>query len=177
MSEVAWLRKWYAYNAVARRGYLETFSRLPPEELSRDRGASFPTLIDIFAHSLGGTSYWIVRMSTLYGEPFEPFDGPETMSLDDLRRFDRVTEELVARLFSRLSEEDLDRSFLVPKAPGYWDAEFMASVRSTLLHVIEHELQHRGELNALLWQINVEPPILDWDKFEEMQTRPSTANP
>ncbi|MHB1909440.1 MAG: DinB family protein [Nitrososphaerales archaeon] len=177
MSEVAWLRKWYAYNAVGRLRYLETFSRLSPDELSRDRGASFPSLIDIFGHSLGGTSFWIVRMSTLYGEPFTPFDGPEKLSLEDLRRFNRATEELVDRLFSRLSEEDLDRSFLVPKVPGYWDEDFMASVRSTLHHVIEHELQHRGELNALLWQIDVEPPILDWDAFEEMQTHQSTAHP
>jgi len=173
MSEVDGLRKWYAYNAVARRGYLDTLSKLPPEELSKDRGASFPTLMDILGHSMGGTETWIVRMSALTGEPFAHFEGPDDWSVPELRRYDRYTEEIVERFFSRLSEKDLDRTFLVPKMPPWWDEDFTAGVRGTLLHVVEHELQHRGELNALLWQIDVEPPILDWEDFEKKQAEPS----
>jgi uncharacterized damage-inducible protein DinB len=177
VSEVEWIRRWYAYNAAARQGYLDTLSRLPPEELTRDRGASYPTLIDIMAHSLGGTSFWFRRMSTLYGEPFEGFDGPESMTLDDLQKFNQHTNKMVDQFFSRLSPGDLDRKFLVPKVPGFWDADFTAPVRGTLLHVIEHDLQHRGELNALLWQIDVDPPILDWGDFEELQAGSSNARP
>ncbi len=33
--------------------------------------------------------------------------------------------------------------------------------------MIEEELQHRGELNALLWQINVNPPVTGWNPWEE----------
>src|SRR5487761_468605 len=51
MSEVEWLRRWYAYNAVARQWYLATLSKLAPEELTRDRGASFPTLLDYLVRS------------------------------------------------------------------------------------------------------------------------------
>jgi uncharacterized damage-inducible protein DinB len=177
MSEVESVRNWYAYNAAARQGYFATLSKLPPEELKRDRGASFPTLLDILGHSLGGTSTWIVRMSALNGEAFTPFDGPDDMSLDDLRRFDTGLEEQVAQFFSRLKDEDLNRTYLVPKLPPWWDEDFTTSIRATLLHVIEHELQHRGELNALLWQIDVEPPILDWGSFEETSLRPPTPKP
>jgi uncharacterized damage-inducible protein DinB len=175
-SEVEWLHKWYDYNKVARRRYLETLSKLSPEELSRERGASFPTLLDIYGHSLGGTETWIVRMSALFGEPYARFDGPENWSIDELRRYDEATQDKVDRFFSQLSEEDLNRAYLVPKLPPWWEEDFTTSIRSTLLHVIEHELQHRGELNALLWQIDVEPPILDWDEFEKIQIRPSTVN-
>lgn len=177
MSEVEWLRRWYAYNAVARQRYFETLSKLAPEELTRDRGASFPTLLDILGHTLGGTTTWIVRMSAVNGEPFMPFDCPENPTLDDLRRYDKVVEEQVGEFFSRLKDEDLNRTFLVPKLPPWWDEDFTTSFRGTLLHVIEHELQHRGELNALLWQMDVEPPILDWDEFEKIQTRTSKPKP
>jgi uncharacterized damage-inducible protein DinB len=177
VSEVAWIRTWYAYNAAARQGYFATLSKLPPEELKRDRGASFPTLLDILGHSMGGIETWIVRMSALTGEPIPPCDLPEPESLDDLRKYDRWVEDKVDLFFSRLSDRDLDRTFLVPKLPPWWDEDFTAGVRSTLLHVIEHELQHRGELNALLWQIDVDPPILDWGTFDEMQTRSSTQRP
>ncbi|MFZ1024372.1 MAG: DinB family protein [Thermoplasmata archaeon] len=175
MSEVEWIRKWYAYNTAARHGYFETLSKLPAAEPSRDRGASFPTMLDILGHSMGGIESWIVRMSALTGERFAPYDGPESVSLDDLRKYERATEEQVDRFFSRLTDKDLDRTFLVPKLPPWWDEDFTAGVRSTLLHVIEHELQHRGELNALLWQIDVDPPIMDWGDFEKMQTHPSTG--
>ncbi len=53
MSELEAIRAWFAYLAAARRGYLETFDKLPPAELTRDRGASHPTLLDILAHSQG----------------------------------------------------------------------------------------------------------------------------
>lgn len=176
-TELESLRKWFAYNAVARRGYFEALTKVPPAELARDRGASFPTLLDILGHSLGGTSSWIRRMSVLFDEPFEGYDGREPATLDELRKFDAYTNQLVDHFFSKLKESDLDRQFLVKKLPPWWDADFMASVRNTIYHVVEHDLQHRGELNALLWQIDVEPPILDWDAFEEARIHPATANP
>jgi uncharacterized damage-inducible protein DinB len=177
MPEVEWLHRWYAYNAAARHGYFETLSKLPPKELSRDRGASCPTLLDILGHSVGGIETWIVRMSALTGEPFSPYDGPEPQSLADLQAYERATEKQVDQFFTRPSDSDLDRTFLVPKLPPWWDEEFIAGVRGTLLHVIEHELQHRGELNALLWQLDVEPPILDGESFENLAAPQPTAKP
>jgi uncharacterized damage-inducible protein DinB len=169
MSEVEWIRSWYNYNTVARQRYFETLSKLPPEELNRDRGASFPTLLDILQHSLGGISTWIVRMSALNGEPFRQFELPEAPTLEDVRRYDEALQGQVAEFFSRLSDKDLNRTYLVPALPPWWDEDYTTSIRSTLLHVVEHELQHRGELNALLWQIDVDPPILDWDEFEKIK--------
>jgi uncharacterized damage-inducible protein DinB len=64
-----------------------------------------------------------------------------------------------------------------PQASPWWNEDFTTSIRSTLQHVIEHELQHRGELNAVLWQIDVEPPILDWDDFEKIEALSSNAEP
>lgn len=163
------IRNWYLYNRVARQGYFETLSKLPPEELTRDRGASFPTMLDILGHSIGGTATWIVRMSAVNGERFKLEDLPEPQTLEDLRALSKVIDRCVDEFFSRLKEEDLDRTFLVPKLPPWWNEDFTTSFRSTLLHVIEHELQHRGELNALLWQIDVDPPILGWKEFEKIQ--------
>lgn len=175
VSELQSIRNWYTYNRVARQGYFVTLSKLAPEELTRDRGASFPTMLDILGHSIGGIETWIVRMSAVNGEPFKPYDGPDPQTLDDLRRYGQRIDGQVDEFFSRLKDEDLDRTYLVPKLPPWWDEDFTTSFRSTLLHVIEHELQHRGELNALLWQIDVEPPILDWGEFEKTRAGASNA--
>jgi hypothetical protein len=37
-SEVETFRAWFAYFADTRRDYLETIAKLPPAELTRDRG-------------------------------------------------------------------------------------------------------------------------------------------
>lgn len=171
MSELRSVRDWFGYNAAARQRYIDVLAKLPRAELLRDRGASFPTMLDILTHSMGGTETWIVRMSALNGEKFSDYDGPEEMTMDDVRQYDRVLQDQVRTFFARLTEADLDRTYRVPKLPPWWDEDFTTSVRSTLLHVIEHELQHRGELNALLWQIDVEPPIMDWDEFEAERAR------
>ncbi len=172
-TELQSIRDWYEYNRVARQGYFETLSKLPLEELKRDRGASFPTLLDILGHSIGGIETWIVRMSAVNGAKFELGDLPEPQTVDDLRAYGKVIDDCVDTFFARLKDGDLDRTFLVPKLPPWWDEDFTTSFRSTLLHVIEHELQHRGELNALLWQIDVDPPVLDWDEF--VKRRPASA--
>ena len=165
VTELQSIRSWYDYNRVARQAYFDTLAKLPPAELARDRGASWPTLLDILGHSIGGIETWIVRMSAVNGERFKTDDLREPQNLEELRAYSHVIDGFVDEFFGRLKNEDLDRTFLVPKMPPWWDEDFTTSFRSTLLHVIEHELQHRGELNALLWQIDVDPPILNWDEF------------
>lgn len=115
---------------------------------------------------------WINRMSKIHNTFVSSYNPPEPSSLSDLRRLSEEAEKEVDDFFSYLTEEDLDQTYFVPKLPPWWDEDYNASVRGTLYHLIEHELQHRGELNALLWQINVDPPIMDWPFME-----PSTPKP
>ena len=170
VSELESLKMWFAYNARARKAYLATLSKLSTEDLNRNRGASFPSLVDIFTHTLGGLASWVNRMSSLHNAGHAEFDAPEPLSLADLRRFNDTTEQQVDEFFAHLTLDDLDRPYLVTKAPPWWDEDFEAPVRETLYHLIEHELQHRGELNALLWQMDVEPPIADW-LFDSLSDR------
>ncbi|MGI0071283.1 MAG: DinB family protein [Thermoplasmata archaeon] len=131
MSEVESTHNWYSYNEVARHGYFTTLSKLPPEELNKDRGASFPTLLDVLGHSMGGIEIWIGRMAALNSEPLPPYDGPDPNTLDDLRGYQKVVEGGIAEFFSRLTDADLDREYLVPQLPPWWDEDFTTSIRST----------------------------------------------
>jgi uncharacterized damage-inducible protein DinB len=171
VSELDSLKMWFSYNARARRAYLDTLAKLSVEDLKRDRGASFPSLVDIFTHTLGGLSSWLNRMSSLHNAGKSPgFDAPEPLSIADLRRLNELIEKQVDQFLSHLTLDDLDRRYHVKKAPPWWNEDFEAPVRETLYHVGEHELQHRGELNALLWQMDVEPPIADW-LFDSLRTK------
>jgi len=36
------------------------------------------------------------------------------------------------------------------------------NLRTIIWHMVEEELQHRGEMNALHWQMNVDAPTRAW---------------
>jgi uncharacterized damage-inducible protein DinB len=36
------------------------------------------------------------------------------------------------------------------------------TAEDVLIHVFEEEVHHRGELIALLWQMEIEPPLMGW---------------
>ncbi len=163
VSELDSLREWFSYLAAARRGYLEVFETLPSEELSRDRGASFPSLLDILAHSSGALYFWIKNCSPEAFPPPEPEIG-EPPSLAEVRAFETYLESHVQRFAAALTETDLQRTIARPKGRGS-DHDCNIPIREVLWHLVEEELQHLGELNALLWQIDVDAPIYSWIRW------------
>jgi uncharacterized damage-inducible protein DinB len=171
MSDLETLREWFRYLAESRRKYFATLEQLPREEQLRDRGASFPTLLAIFEHSVGARVYWFHNMSKNFPDlpqlDFGPIpDPPEKPQVADVARLEREVDVLTNRFLDALTPKDLERHF--PMKSGE-----PPSVRDALWHLVEEELQHRGEMNALLWQIDVDPPILDWIEWAE--ARPSTG--
>ena len=162
-SELETLRDWFAYIAAARRGYFETLEKLPSEELSRDRGASFPSLLDILAHSQGALYFWVKNCAPDAFPPPEPDQG-DPPTAPQLKEFETYLQSHIQRFVTGLGEADLDRTVARPKGRSS-DHDCKIPVRDVLWHLVEEELQHRGELNALLWQINVDAPIYSWIKW------------
>jgi uncharacterized damage-inducible protein DinB len=159
-SEIQTFRDWFAYLAAARRGYLDTFSKLPVAELTRDRGASFPTLLDIFGHSQGALFFWMKDCARFEFPPQEP-DSASPPNLADVRKDEKYIQAQIERVMDELTESDLTRTVHRDKGRGS-EHDCDIPIRDVLWHLVEEELQHRGELNALLWQIDVEAPVFDW---------------
>jgi uncharacterized damage-inducible protein DinB len=42
------------------------------------------------------------------------------------------------------------------------DETVEVTAEDVLIHVFEEEVHHRGELIALLWQMEIEPPLMGW---------------
>lgn len=159
-SELEDIRDWFAYLAEARRGYFTSLEKLPPTELSRDRGASFPTILDILAHSQGALWFWFSGCSKDAIPPPEKEPG-EPPSVAELRDFENHLQVHIQRYLAGLSEADLDRT--VSRKVGHGSShDCEIPFREVFWHLVEEELQHRGEINALLWQIDVDPPITSW---------------
>ncbi|MDH2900538.1 MAG: hypothetical protein PXY39_06160, partial [archaeon] len=61
----------------------------------------------------------------------------------------------------------LSKSFQYTLGSGSRKKILIRSVREMLYHLIEEELQHRGELNALLWQDDIAPPVTSWFEWKK----------
>ena len=159
-SELETIRAWFAYIAYARRGYLDALAKLPAAELTRDRGASHPTLIDLFAHSQGALYFWM-RSCATFPFPEQEGDPAAPPSVEVLRKDETYIQTQIRRVMAELSEENLSRTIFREKGKGS-NHDCRIPVREALWHLVEEELQHRGELNALLWQIDVDAPVVSW---------------
>jgi uncharacterized damage-inducible protein DinB len=98
--------------------------------------------------------------------PFPPQEGDDTAppSIEELREDDKYIQTQIQRVMAELTDANLSRAIVREK--GKWqDYECHIPVREALWHLVEEELQNRGELNALLWQINVDPPVISWIKW------------
>ena len=159
-SELEIIRAWFTYLADTRRGYLETLAKLPPAELTRDRGASFPSLLDIFAHSQGALYFWM-KDCARFPFPTQEGDPNAPTTLDTLTKDETYIQTQIRRVMAELTEADLTRTITRQKGKGS-SHDCQVPVREALWHLVEEELQHRGEMNALLWQIDVNAPVVSW---------------
>jgi uncharacterized damage-inducible protein DinB len=152
-SELELIRGLYRYNLRILREYQRAIWRLPVKERYRDRNSTYPSLVDIYLHILDDYRFWFIRAYT--GRKFRDFPLGIRLGRAQAEQATREVERRVERTLGKLTPRDLDREIVHPvdRVP--------LTVRSMLLQMIHGDLQHKGELNALLWQIDVTPPGID----------------
>jgi uncharacterized damage-inducible protein DinB len=155
-SELDTIRDLYRYNSRTRKKYLTAIWRLPPKQRYKSRGASFPSIVDIFLHVLDAYRFWF-RMVYSNDREWEEYPIGVRLSKTKAAAEEKLTDRLVLGLVARIRPRDLSRTFPVP------GSRRRISLRILFLHMAEEELQHRGEMNALLWQQNVDPPVTGFD--------------
>ncbi len=169
MSELAALRTFYRFNDDVRRRYLDAILAIPVEERLKDRGASYPSLQEIYVHVLDALRFWFELV------PQDRATEARTLELPahefDERRLRHSTDEvgrLVSDFLAPLRPEDLarDLSCHFPGPDGRPGEPTAVRIGDLLWHMVEEELQHRGELNALLWQMDIEPPLGSFDQWD-----------
>jgi uncharacterized damage-inducible protein DinB len=173
MDELAVLRFWYRYNSARRTAYLDAIARLPPRIYRKNEGASYP-LLQIYLHVLDAYRWWFryVYRDEVRKYPSERLRTRLRTLAEARRATTQVTKE-VQRFMERLTPRDLDRQvvYSVPADDEWtrWQQE-RVSLRAMLWHMVEEELQHRGEMNALLWRHGIEPPIVGFDDWSGGKT-------
>ena len=152
-TELQLIRDLYRYHFRKLRSYLRTIWSLPAKERYRDRGATYPSLVDMYLHILDDYRFWFIQAYT--GKSFQDFPLGIRLSRVKAERATQEVDRLVSSFFRKLRPKDLDRKFYIQVDKR------SITIRSMLLQMIEGDLQHKGELNALLWQMDIEPPAID----------------
>ncbi len=166
MSELSAIRAFYHWNAAVRRKYLEVILQLPPEARLQDRGASYPSLQEIYAHLLDGHRFWFDLVPHDRVADALKLELPaRELTPERLRSATDEIDDLVNGYLAGLSEPDLSREIVThfPGADAPTERRF--PVGDVLWHMVEEELQHIGEINALLWQMDLEPPLGTYEEW------------
>ena len=158
MTSVRDFRDLYAYNWRVLRDFCDALEKLPRDVASEDRGATHGSMKDIFHHILSVHDGWLnVTAQAASADPaVREKDFDEVPSMTDLREY---LEKIIAKedaFLTSLKEKDLDR----PVQPEW--KERPHPLRDALMQVTLEQAHHTGELIALLWQQDVEPPEMTW---------------
>ena len=155
------------YSQFLRHKYLETLSKLPWEEVVKDRGASFPSLRDIFLHMVFVVDAYINY--ALQGNPNYPnIQYNEYDSIEKVKKYMEQVESKANAYLSKVTPEELAKNIERKQKDG---STLHITVEEMLLDFFQEETHHRGELMALLWQDDVEPPHRGFIQYTLSQKR------
>lgn len=158
MITLAALRELYDYNYWARDRQLDACSKLSEEQFLRPMGSSFSSLRDTVVHLLGAEWIWLER-----------FCGRSPRSipswLDQLRTLSSIVQrwanmELDMRKYlAEIDSEALARPLAYVNLQGQ---RWTYPLWQALLHVVNHQTYHRGQVTTLLRQLGATPVPVDF---------------
>ena len=149
------------YSQYLRHKYLETLSKLPWEEVVKDRCASFGSLRDIYLHCVSVLDFYVNHLphgNTNYTRTnYADYDCIEKISA-----YVEQVESKANAYLSKVTPEELSRKIERKLRDG---TTITVTVEDVLIDFFQEETHHRGELMALLWQIDVCPPHEGWAQY------------
>jgi uncharacterized damage-inducible protein DinB len=145
------------YNETVRHRYFESFTKLSWDEFTENRDASFNSIRNIFVHTLGAIDYWLDFLQKQNHHSERKFD--EYRTFNDVRTYMEHVEKRMHDYLHSLSPKGLKKTY---KVTGDNHKTTKITAEDILIHVFEEEVHHRGELIALSWQMDIDPPAMGW---------------
>jgi uncharacterized damage-inducible protein DinB len=155
----------YDYTYWANHRLLNVLDGLPPTNLERTLLPGAPCLLDILAHGLGAEIVWWTRLA----EGVSPLAIPgraQFPGLAEIARRWQLQETHMRAFLASLSETDLSANCSYTTTKG----KIYVTPRSQLLlHLVNHETQHRAEAALLATALGRSPGDLDFIVYLRQQ--------
>ncbi len=159
IADLNFYRRLFAYNKKVLEAYLNALSKLPWKTLSKNMEASHHSIKNIFIHILTVYNGWLNY--NVYGRgaeiPYDTEHDPENYhSVKEMREFNNRVWRGVDKLLDNLDDELLLKRINAPWLPG------THRVGDVFMQVSLEQAHHIGEIIALFWQFDIEPPEMTW---------------
>jgi uncharacterized damage-inducible protein DinB len=156
MASAAVVRELLLHMLWADRLMLKAVREVSPEDLTRDAGISFGSLLGTMVHMLGSQRLWLSRFS---GHPIER--RPELADFPDLPSWIHGWEETASGIEAFLAALTAEQLAAVIT---WVDTEGPVHTRplwQPVIHMVNHNTYHRGQVVSLMRQLGYEPPQTD----------------
>jgi uncharacterized damage-inducible protein DinB len=148
------------YMLWADRQMLKSVRSVRSEDLTRDAGVSFRSLLGTMAHILGGEKLWLSR---LLGHPDHSVLGPD--DFPDLFSWITAWEENASGIEAFLAGLT-DEQLTVPLAWTSLEGEsHLRPLWQPVLQLVNHSSYHRGQVVSLLRQMGYQAETTDLIRF------------
>lgn len=156
------IKNLFGYNWYSRRKILKSMAEIPWEKIVESCGASFDCVRDIVVHSLQAEQFWIRRLSGknvegIFDTPFSKFSN-----IDTIQEYADKVEVETNEYLKTLTDEKLHSVF---EFKGWTGKTNWNKIEDILMHVIEEEIHHRGELLCIYWQNDIKPPYTSYMSY------------
>jgi uncharacterized damage-inducible protein DinB len=158
------VRLLYEYNHWANDRMLDACGVLSVEEFTRELGSSFSSVRDTLAHIMGVEWLWLERWNGRMPTNLLPSTGfPD---LDIIRqRWTDIAGKLLS-FASQVSAEDLVRVHHIRTTKG---EPYSHPLWEMMQHLVNHGSYHRGQVTAMLRQLNAKPLATDLILFHRQR--------
>ncbi|QDC09623.1 damage-inducible protein DinB [Oceanicola sp. D3] len=160
MIGVEWVRMMARYNAWQNEQVMSCVRHLPPDELTKDRGAFFGSILATLNHMVWADTSWMSR--------FDGGPGPDVPVEENTRccltigAWEAARFQLDGRIkvwAAGLRELDLVGD-LTWHSPTY-NADYRKPMAICVTQLFNHQTHHRGQVHAMLTSIGLDPGITD----------------
>jgi uncharacterized damage-inducible protein DinB len=159
--DVSWVdsKSLFGYSQELRGRYLEQLASLPWEEVVKNRGASFDSLRNILLHTIDAEDRLVNYVIPGRTEDWVSRDWDDFRDMDSIRKLAREVESKARDYVAKLDSAELEKKVEMPRK-----GMDSISVRAedVIVHAALENIHHFGELIALLWQMDVNPPHMGW---------------
>jgi uncharacterized damage-inducible protein DinB len=160
---LATLNELFDYNYWARDRQLQAGAGLTGEQFLRPLGNSFPSLRDTLTHLLAVECLWLERWRGR--SPRTLLAPAELPTLAALSQRWQTVEREMREYLGGLSDEAIECPLTCVSTRGQaWTYPLWRMI----LHLLHHQSYHRGQVTALLRQLGVQPPKVDFLDAHDM---------
>ena len=154
-------RELFAYNHNVRQEYINAFKKtLTWQEMTRNHETAWLSLKDTLLHIIWVEDSWINYSIQDMEDPNRPFNYSKYQTWESIEEYNSKVTSKVDKYLFNIEQEDLDKK--VHRVNNDGGVRRTSMVKDVLIHVVTEELHHRGEMIAILWQMDIQPPDMGW---------------